>query len=90
MNTDKYVAFDVHSTTIFAAVHSAAGKCIIESVIETKAKTIRDFLKGISGKIHITFKQGTQSSWLYDLVKPLVASHRLQSPAQQTGFRIRK
>ncbi len=73
MNIDKYVAFDVHSTTIFAAVHNVAGKCMIESVIETKAKTIRDFLRGISGRIHITFEQGTQSAWLYDLVKPLVA-----------------
>lgn len=73
MNTDKYVALDVHSATIVAAVHNAAGKCVMESVIETKAKTVRDFIKGISGRVSVTFEQGTQSAWLYDLIKPLAA-----------------
>lgn len=52
----------------------------MECVIETKAKTVRDFLKGISGTIHITFEQGTQSAWLYDLVKPLVAEAIVCNP----------
>jgi transposase len=73
LNTDKYVALDVHCATIVAAVHNAAGKCVMECVIETKAKTVRDFIKGISGRVSITFEQGTQSAWLYDLIKPLAA-----------------
>jgi len=40
---------------------------------ETKAKTVRDFIKGISGRVHVTFEQGTQAAWLYDLIKPLAA-----------------
>jgi transposase len=73
MDNSKYVAFDVHSATIVAAVHNSAGKSVMESVIETKAKTVRDFIKGISGRVHVTFEQGTQSAWLYDVIKPLVA-----------------
>jgi hypothetical protein len=60
MDSDKYVALDVHSATIVAAVHNAAGKCVMESVIETKAKTIRDFINDITGWLHVTFQQGTQ------------------------------
>jgi transposase len=73
MDSNKYVALDVHSATIVVAVHNAAGKCVMESVIETKANTVRDFVKAISGRVHVTFEQGTQSAWLYDLIKPLVA-----------------
>lgn len=73
MNSDKYVALDVHTASIVAVVHNMVGKSVMESVIETKAKTIRDFIKGISGRVHVTFEQGTQAAWLYDLIKPLVA-----------------
>jgi transposase len=72
MNSDKYVALDVHSATVVAAVHNAAGKCVMESIIETKAKTIRDFINGITGNLHVGFEQGTHAHWLYDLIKPLV------------------
>src|SRR5918996_3616634 len=73
MDSNKYVALDVHSATIVAAVHNAAGKSVMESVIETKARTVRDFIKGITGRVQVTFEQGTQAAWLYDLIKPLVA-----------------
>jgi transposase len=73
MDSTKYVALDVHSATTVAAVHSSTGKCLMESIIETKAKTIRDLIRGISGRLLVTFEQGTQAAWLYDLIKPLVA-----------------
>ncbi len=73
MNEDKYIGMDVHQASIVCAVHSSQGKCIAHSIIETKAETIRDFLRGLSGTLHVTFEEGTQSHWLYDLIKPLVA-----------------
>jgi transposase len=45
----------------------------MESVVETKAATLLDFVKGLSGTIHLTFEEGTHSVWLYDLLKPHVA-----------------
>src|SRR5207249_8216338 len=32
--------------------------------------TLLDFVKGLRGTIHLTFEEGTQSAWLYDLLKP--------------------
>src|SRR3989304_6889037 len=49
---------------------------------ETKAKTVRDFIKGISGRVHVTFEQGTQAAWLYDLIKPLAAEVVVCNPQQ--------
>jgi transposase len=73
MSNDKYIGLDVHQSSIVTAVHNHQGKCVMESIIETKAQTIRDFIKSISGTVHVAFEEGAQASWLYDLIHPLVA-----------------
>lgn len=72
MNSEKYVAFDVHLATIAFCILDYAGTIVGEGVFQNKAETIRDFLAGIRGRIHLTFEQGTLAAWLHDLVKPLV------------------
>jgi transposase len=63
---------DVHKESISIAVRNAAGKIAMESVIETKANTILQFIDGLRGEVHVTFEEGTWSEWLYDLLKPHV------------------
>lgn len=65
-----YVGMDVHQASTSIAVMNGQGKLISESVIETKAQTIIDFLNGLSGEVHVTFEEGTQAEWLYDLISP--------------------
>ena len=72
MNSSKYIAMDVHTATISIAVRDAAGKLIMESVIETKTSTILQFIQGLRGDLHVTFEEGTWAAWLYDLIKPYV------------------
>jgi transposase len=73
MNPIKYIGMDVHKATIVIAVLNIAGKVIAESIIETTASSILDFLKGQRGTLHVTFEEGTQAAWLYDLIRPHVA-----------------
>lgn len=73
MNNDKYVAMDVHKASVVYAVRDATGSMIQHGVMETKTQTLKDFICGLSGTIHLTFEEGTQSAWLYDLLNPLVA-----------------
>jgi len=80
MSKNKYVAFDVHLATIAFCILDASGKILWEGVFANTAETIRDFLCGIRGRIHLTFEQGTQAAWLHDLVKPLVASVLVCNP----------
>lgn len=70
---EKYVAMDVHKASVVIGVRDGSGKCIARSIVETKAQTIKDYVCGLSGTIHLTFEEGNQSSWLYDLLKPHVA-----------------
>jgi transposase len=72
MDNRKYIGMDVHKEAIAIAVLNAAGKLVMESIIETKANTILEFLKGLRGELHLTFEEGTWTSWLYDLLQPQV------------------
>jgi len=74
VNSGKYIGMDVHTATISVAVRDAAGKLIMESVIETKASTILQFIRGLRGDLHVTFEEGTWAAWLYDLLKPYVTN----------------
>jgi transposase len=64
---------DVHQASISIAVRDANGKLVMESVIETKAATILEFIRGIRGSLWVAFEEGTSAAWLYDLLKPHVA-----------------
>src|SRR5438132_1262462 len=44
----------------------------MESIIETKAITILQFIQGLRGDLHVTLEEGTWAAWLYDLLKPHV------------------
>ena len=68
----KYIGMDVHKETISIAVMKGDGKLVMESIIETKASTILQFIQGVRGDLHVTFEEGTWAGWLYDLLKPHV------------------
>ena len=72
MTSTKYIGMDVHKESISIAVRNAAGKIVMECVIETKASTILEFVDGLRGDVQVTFEEGSWSAWLYDLLKPHV------------------
>ena len=72
MDSIKYIGLDIHKDAIVIAVLNDAGKLVMESIIETKASTILQFIQGLRGDLHITFEEGTWAAWLYDVLKPHV------------------
>jgi transposase len=72
MNNEKYVGMDVHKATIVIAVMNAVGQVMMRNIMATEAQIIREFFKGLSGTVHVALEEGTQSAWLYALLKPLV------------------
>ena len=47
MSSEKYIGLDVHQATISAAVVDSQGKVVMESILETKASTLLEFLAGL-------------------------------------------
>ena len=72
VTSEKYIGLDVHQATISVAVMDASGKLVMESILETKASTLLQFLAGLRGNLSVTFEEGTWAAWLYDVLKPHV------------------
>jgi hypothetical protein len=69
----KYIGMDVHKEATVIAVLNGGGKLVMESIVETKASSILQFIHGLRGELHVTWEEGTWAAWLYDLLKPHVA-----------------
>src|SRR5207247_10988539 len=52
----------------------------MESILETKASTLLEFLAGLRGSLFVTFEEGTWAAWLYDLLKPHVTEVLVCNP----------
>lgn len=42
----------------------------MEAILETKAETILQFIRGLRGGLHVTLVEGTTAAWLTELLKP--------------------
>ncbi|MGC2197730.1 MAG: transposase [Terriglobales bacterium] len=73
MSQEKYIGMDVHQATSSVAVMDAQGKLIMECLLETKAATMVEFIRGLHGTLSLTFEEGTSAAWLHDLLKPYVS-----------------
>ncbi|MGH9958870.1 MAG: IS110 family transposase [Pyrinomonadaceae bacterium] len=68
----KYIGMDVHQAMIVIVVLNEAGKCVMQTMIETKSQIIVDWIGGLRGTVYVTFEEGTYAAWLYDLLSPHV------------------
>ena len=68
----KYVGADVHKDTTSFCVLDKNGKVIQESTVLTNRDAMLDFVGGLRGEVHLTFEEGTQAGWLYDLFRKRV------------------
>ena len=67
-----YVGMDVHRASIVIAVLNGAGRVVERITLETNGARVRNYLKQLQGRVYVTFEEGTQAHWLYNLVQPLV------------------
>ena len=88
MDNAKYIGMDVHTETISIAVLNSTGKLVMESVIETKALTVIQFVRGLRGDLHVTLEEGTWAAWLYDLLRPHVNQVLVCDPRQNAFLKV--
>jgi transposase len=68
----QYIGMDVHKEAIVIAVLNGSGQLVMESIVETKANSILQFMHGLQGELHVSWEEGTWAAWLYDLLQPHV------------------
>lgn len=72
MQMHRYVGVDAHAATCTLGVMSAGGKRLKSIVVETNGRLIVESVKRLAGRLHVCIEEGTQSAWLYELLKPHV------------------
>jgi len=60
----------------------------MESILETKAATILQFIHGLRGSLHVTFEEGTCVAWLHDLFKPQVTQVLVCDPRKNALLKV--
>ena len=53
----KYIGMDVHKEAIVIAVLNGTGKLVMETIVETKASSILQFIHGLRGELHVTWEE---------------------------------
>ncbi len=80
VNNHKYIGMDVHKATTVVAVIDLRGGLVAETILATNGTIMLDYLKGQRGTLHVTFEEGCQAAWLYDLLRPHVAEVLVCNP----------
>jgi transposase len=78
----RYIGLDVHKDSTTAVVLDAQGKVLMQTTLRTEASVLVDFLRGLSGSLHLTFEEGTYSAWLYTVLSPWVEKLIVCNPRQ--------
>jgi hypothetical protein len=76
----KYIGMDVHKEAVVITVLNGSGKPVMESIGETQASSILQFIHGLRGELHVTWEEDTWAAWLYDLLQPQVAKVLVCNP----------
>lgn len=63
----KYIGMDVHTEAIVIAVRNTGGKLVMESIVETKASSLLQFIHGLRGELHVTWEKAPGQPGCNDL-----------------------
>jgi transposase len=83
-----YVGMDVHQASIVIVVLNGAGRVVMESIIETGVETVRSFVRQLRGRVYVTFEEGTQATWLYDTLRPVVTEVLVCNPRHNKVMQV--
>lgn len=84
---ERYVGVDAHARTCTIGVVSAAGKRLSTRVVETNGRALVEAVRSIPGRLHVCIEEGTQSAWLYELLRPHTAEVVVAVPPKKKGVK---
>lgn len=82
---DRYIGLDVHAQSCTVAVLSSAGKQLDSRVVETNGAALKQVMRTIPGRRHLCLEEGTQSAWIYELLRDEVDELAVIIPEKRDG-----
>ena len=68
----KFAGLDVHASSCTLGVMNRNGKHLGCQVVETNGEALINAIKATPGRLHLCVEEGTQSSWLVEILSPFV------------------
>lgn len=81
----RYIGLDVHARSCTAVTLNERGKQLACDRLETNGDVLVRFIKLQPKGTHVCFEEGTQSQWLYEILRPHAASVTVIVPAKHRG-----
>jgi hypothetical protein len=82
---DRYIGMDCHSQTCTLRVLTATGREANRQVVETNGSALIQVVRSIPGTKHLCLEEGTQSAWIYELLKNEVDELVVTMPGRRAG-----
>jgi transposase len=82
---ERYIGIDAHSESCTVAVIGPSGKKVKQQVLETQAKVLIDFLKGLTGDKYVCLEEGQLAEWLVEALSPYVKEMVVVQPQGHQG-----
>lgn len=82
---EKYIGVDVHARTCTFAVISQGGRSVKKDVVETNGSALVEYVKQIAGTKYLVLEEGTQSSWIHEILRPHVQDIVVTMPTRRSG-----
>src|SRR2546426_1738319 len=87
MDDFKYIGMDVHSATTTIAVRDGGGRLVMEATVATQAAALSDFLRGLRGRLWLTFEEGNWAAWLTQVLTPQVEKLIVCNPRRNASLK---
>src|SRR2546425_13352861 len=87
MDELKYIGMDVHSATTSIAVRDGQGRLVMEATVATEAAALSDFLRGLRGRLWLTFEEGNWAAWLTQVLTPQVEKLIVCNPRRNASLK---
>src|SRR5437764_14005903 len=87
MDDLKYIGMDVHSATTTIAVQDSRGRLVMEATVATQAAALSDFLRGLRGRLWLTFEEGNWAAWLTQVLTPQVEKLIVFNPRRNASLK---
>ena len=82
---DRFIGMDTHSQTCTLRALTLTGKEVTRQVVETNGAALIQAVRSIPGTKHLCIEEGTQSAWVYELLKNEVDELVVTMPPRRPG-----
>ena len=69
---ERYLGIDMHRDSCTAVVLSAGGKKTGQQVVPTESAALVQYVKSLSGELHVCIEEGEWSEWVVEILSPWV------------------